>query len=353
MHLRLIWPLVAALWLAGCAGVPNREGAPAAAAPAAGQAAPAATPTAPAAPELLPIRIGYAAPSAGFAPVWLAQDAGLYAKHGLNAELTNLGPNAAAPLIAGEVEVVQNAGPAVHAANLEGGDTIWFIVSVHRPVLQLMVRPEIERAEMLRGQAVGVSARGTFTSQWMHRALELLGLEPDREVTMLATGGPPESVAAATSGRVAAVIMGPPSNLRAQEAGLKVLLDLSTLDVQYPSAGVATTRRVLRERPEVLRRFTRAYVEAIYLYLTDPTLAQAVLERYTRTTAPADLAESYRAFRDLTDQVPLPRVEAMQTALDLMAPDLPSARGADPHRFYDDSLVRELEASGFIAALGR
>jgi ABC-type nitrate/sulfonate/bicarbonate transport system substrate-binding protein len=266
----------------------------------------------------------------------------------LQAELFNLGPNVAAPIIAGEVDVVQAAGPSVFAANLQGGDTVWILVTVNKPVLQLLARPEIARPEDLRDRAVGVSARGTYTDQWMTYALRHLGLEPGREVTVLATGGPAESVAAATSGRVEAIIMGPPSNLRALDAGMKLLLDLTTLDVSYPAGGVATSRKALAEKPELLRRFARAYVEAIHVYRADAALSQQVLARYTNTQSSADLEESYRAFRDYTETVPLPRLDAMRTALELMAPDLPQARDANPRDFYDDTLVRELEASGFI-----
>jgi NitT/TauT family transport system substrate-binding protein len=342
------WLALAGLLLAGCAPGAGPPAAPPAPAAAVGAAAPVVE-----AVEPLPIHIGYAAPSASFAPVWIAQDAGLYAKHGLRADVVNLGPNGAAPLIGGDVDVVQVAGPSVFAANLEGGDTLWILVPLNRSVLYLMARPEIARGEDLRDRAVGVSARGTYTDQFMRLGLRRFGLEADRDVTVLATGGPPESVAATTTGRVAAMIAGPPANLRAQEAGLHTILDLSTLDVAYPAAGVATTRKVLRERYETLRRFARAYVEAIYLFRTDAALAQEVIGRYTATTSTTDLAESYRAFRDLTELVPTPRLEAMQTALDLMSADLPRAREADPHDFYDDSLVRELESSGFIAGLGR
>jgi len=341
---------------AGCAPTSGRAvPAPATVQPASGAVPSGAVgaAAATAVPDLLPIRVGYAAPSAAFLPVWIAQDAGLYAKYGLNAELINLGPNVAAPIIAGEVDVVQAAGPGVFAANLQGGDTVWILVTVNKPVLQLLIRPDLTRAEELRGHAVGVSARGTYTDQWMTFALRHLGLEPGRDVTILATGGPAESVAAATSGRVAAIIMGPPSNLRALDAGMKLLLDLTTLDVAYPAGGVATSRKVLAEKPELLRRFARAYTEAIHVYRNDPVLSQQVLARYTDTQSAADLAESYRAFRDYTEDVPLPRLDAMQTALELMAPDLPQARDANPRDFYDDRLVRELEASGFIASLGK
>jgi ABC-type nitrate/sulfonate/bicarbonate transport system substrate-binding protein len=349
---------------AGCAPTSGRAvpaplptpAAPTGAAGAAGQAGSAGQVGAGAAtavPDLLPMRVGYAAPSAAFLPVWIAQDAGLYAKYGINAELVNLGPNVAAPIMAGEVDVVQAAGPGVFAANLQGGDTVWIAVSVNKPVLQLLARPEIARPDDLRGRAVGVSARGTYTDQWMTYALRYLGLEAGRDVTVLATGGPAESVAAATSGRVEAVIMGPPSNLRALEAGMKLLFDLTTLDVSYPAGGVAASRKGLADKPDLMRRFMRAYVEAIHVYRTDPTLSQQVLARYTNTESPADLAESYRAFRDYTEDVPMPRLEAMQTALELMAPDVPEARNANPRDFYDDSLVRELEASGFIASLGK
>jgi len=352
-------------WLAATACAPTSgRGVPAplpatlataaqAAAAAAGTPGAAAATGATAAPEALPIRVGYAAPSAAFLPVWIAQDAGLYAKYGLKADLVNLGPNVAAPIMAGEVDVVQAAGPGVFAANLQGGDTVWFIVSVNKPVLQLLARPEIASPADLRDRAVGVSARGTYTDQWMTYALRHLGLEPGREVTVLATGGPAESVAAAASGRVEAIIMGPPSNLRALDAGLKLLLDLTTLDVSYPAGGVATSRKALAEKPDLLRRFARAYVEAIQVYRADPALSQQVLARYTNTESPADLAESYRAFRDYTEPVPLPRLEAMQTALELMAPDLPQARDANPRDFYDDTIIRELDQSGFIASLGK
>jgi ABC-type nitrate/sulfonate/bicarbonate transport system substrate-binding protein len=251
------------------------------------------------------------------------------------------------------MDVVQIAGPSVFAANLEGGETLWFIVTLNRPVLHLMARPDITGVEQLRDRAVGVSRLGTFTDMFMRLGLRRLGLEPDRDVTVLSTGGPPESVAAATTGRVAAIVVGPPNNLRAHEAGLRLLLDISTLDVAYPAAGVATTRKVLAERREVLRRFTRAYVEAIHVFRTDAALAQDVIGRWTSTTDPADLLESYRAFRDLTEPLPLPRLEAMKTALELLEFDLPRAREADPAIFYDDSLVREVETSGFLATLGR
>ena len=357
-RVRPSWLRVAVIWLLAAAACAPTSGRAVPEPPPAARAVPTVRPGespagATAVPDALPMRVGYAAPSAAFLPVWLAQDAGLYAKHGLKAELVNLGPNVAAPIVAGEVDVVQAAGPGVFAANLQGGDTIWIIVSVNKPVLQLLARPEINRPEDLRDRAVGVSARGTYTDQWMTYALRHLGLEPGREVTVLATGGPAESVAAATTGRVEAIIMGPPSNLRALDAGMRLMLDLTTLDVSYPAGGVATSRKVLAEKPELMRRFARAYVEAIHLYRADPALSQQVLARYTGTESPTDLAESYRAFRDYTEVVPLPRLDAMQTALELMAPDVPEARTANPRDFYDDRLIRELEASGFIASLGR
>ena len=110
---------------------------------------------------------------------------------------------------------------------------------------------------------------------------------------------------------------------------------------------------MLAEKPELLCRFARAYTEAIHVYRNDPALSQQVLARYTNTESPADLAESFRACRDYTETVPMPRLEATQMAFELMTPDVPQARDANPHDFYDDRLVREQEASGFIASLGR
>ena len=104
-----------------------------------------------------------------------------------------------------------------------------------------------------------------------------------------------------------------------------------------------------------------AALGCVFVVSAVESVSETVLRHLDKGHTRADVVEALRLTRaagiplrpSLVPFTPWASLDAMQTALELMAPDLPQARDANPHDFYDDRLVRELEQSGFIAALGR
>jgi ABC-type nitrate/sulfonate/bicarbonate transport system substrate-binding protein len=308
----------------------------------------------PASRPLERVRVAYGAPSAAFAAPWLAKDAGLFDKYGLDAELTYIasGPTLLQSMIAGEIDFGELAAPSSMNAFLEGGEVVWITEAVNRPVLLLIARPEIARFEDLRGRPVGVTRIGTTTHTFMKIALRNVGMDPEADVQILQTGGTPETVAALETGRIFGAVSGPPNHLRALEAGMRVLVDLAELGIPWPFAGTITTKRYIAAHPDAVQGYVKAYAEALHLLRTDRERSVAVIMKYAELTDRGIAEQSWEMFRPYYAALPYPDAAAMQAAVDEeLAATNPRAREVPPQAYYDDRFVRELEESGFARQL--
>jgi hypothetical protein len=133
-----------------------------------------------------------------------------------------------------------------------------------------------------------------------------------------------------------------------------VLLDIAALDLPYASTGMTTTGKLVREQPDLVRRYVTAQVEAIARMKNDKPYAMAVTGKYLRLSDPELLAETYDIYvQKYLMKVPLPNVNAVRAVLEELAPRNPKALNEDPKRFFNDSFVRRLESDGFIDRLYR
>jgi len=341
-----LWTVALVLTVA-CAGQPATPG-PSSAGGERSAAAPAAT------KPLERVRIAYGAPSAAFAAPWLAKEAGLFEKYGLDAELTYIasGPTLLQSMIAGEIDFGELAAPSSMNAYLEGGEVVWITEALNRPVLLLIARPEIARVEDLRGRPVGVTRIGTTTHTFMKIALRSVGMDPENDVQILQTGGTPETVAALETGRISGAVSGPPNHLRALEAGMRVLADLAELGIPWPFGGTITTKRYIAAHPDAVRGYVKAYTEALHLLRTDRERSIAVITKYAELTDRAIAEQAWEMFRGHYAALPYPDPAAMQAAVDEeLAAINPRAREVPPQAYYDDRFVRELDESGFVRQL--
>jgi NitT/TauT family transport system substrate-binding protein len=357
MRVALGAALVAVVVAIGCAAAPQSPAPrapatapPSAAAPSAAAPAPAAT--APIALER--VRAAYGAPSASFMGLWLAKEAGLFEKYGLDVEMTYIagGQILVGSAIAGELDIGELAAPTPMAALLEGGDTVWLTGAVNRPLQFLLAAPDIARVEDLRGRAVGVTRLGSTTHIFLKQILRATGLDPERDVQALQTGGVPETVASIQTGRVAAGIMGPPSHLVGVQAGLHVLADAAVLGIPWPYGGTMATRGYVAAQPERVRRYVKAYAEALHLARTDRERTIAAMVKYADIGERSIAETTYDIYRPYWSVPPYPDPAAMEVVIreELVASN-PRARELPPQAYYDDRFVRELEESGFVRQL--
>jgi NitT/TauT family transport system substrate-binding protein len=221
-------------------------------------------------------------------------------------------------------------------------------------VLNLMVRPEIEKAEQLRGKSIGISRFGTTIDTGARIALRHFGLLPEKDVSIIQLGGMESIVPAMSGSRVQAGILSYPATARAKQLGFRDLLDIASLNMPYASTGITTRGEVLRKEPELVRRYVTAQVEAIARMKRDRPFTLNVMSKFLRTTDNEQLSEAYEIYaNNHLARVPLPTVEAMRAVLEELESRNPKAKGQEPRKYFDDRFVRELQASGFIDGLYR
>jgi len=306
-----------------------------------------------AAERLQKLRVAYAAITAAFSIPWVAKEAGIFQRHGLDVEVVYIasGSRAVQTLIAGGVDVAAFGGSAVIDAKLAGADTVYVAIPVNRVIVFTVTAPQIQRVEELRGKIIGATRIGTVTDFFTRYFLRQAGLVPDRDVIIRQTGGLPETLAALKAGQIHAGTFGFPAVLHARAAGFRVLVDYSTLGFRYPLSSVGVTQSMLRTQEPAIRRFLEAYIEGIHRFRTDPAFAMTVIGKYTQTTDRKILEETQKVYASAFERVPYPDPEDLKLALTQVSENNPRARGADPQDFIEPRLIRDIEASGFIKRL--
>jgi ABC-type nitrate/sulfonate/bicarbonate transport system substrate-binding protein len=306
-----------------------------------------------AAEGLQKLRVAYAAISASFAIPWIAKEAGIFQRHGLDVELVYIasGSRAVQTLVGGGVDIATIGGPAGVDAKLAGADTVYVAIPVNRVIVFTVAAPQIQRVEELRGKSIGVTRIGTVTDFFTRLFLRQAGLVPDRDVIVRQTGGLPETLAALKAGQVHGGTFGFPAVLHARAAGFRVLVDYATLGFRYPLSSVVVSQSVIRARESAIRSFLTAHIEGVHRFRTDPTFAMNVIGKYTQTTDRTMLEETQKVYASAFERVPYPDTEDIKLGLTQVSETNPRARGADPKEFVEPRLLREIEASGFVKRL--
>lgn len=294
-------------------------------------------------------RIAFSSISPTQGVLWIADMGGFLVKNGLSAEIIYTRA-AIETLVAGEVDFGQMTGSLMFSARLQGADPV--MIAGVQDVLndRLMVRPNINSVEELRGKRVGVFRFGSASHMRLLNVLPRYGMT-ERDVTFLQVGDTPERLIALSSGAIEASLLSPPDHFQAQRIGMKVLLNLRDLNVPYQGTGLVTTQRLLAKNRDLARRFLKAFVESIHAVRTNPALAKRALARYRQIKDEKQLEDAYQALREVAKPKPYPSVEGFRTIIKDAAERVPAARTANPKDFMDTSLLEELDRSGYIDSL--
>lgn len=285
------------------------------------------------------------------APLWTAKVAGLFEQQGLDVTLSRIqaGPPVMGAIQNGEVPLAFIGAQQVVEADLNGGDFVIVAGFVDTLGQSIYVPASIERPDQLKGGAIGVSNYGAITHVAGQIGVKYLGLEG--QVTFLATGGPPETLAAITAGKVQGGVLSPPDTLKARAAGLHELLDVAKTGVKVQTATITTTRTWLRDHPDLVERYIRAALEASHTFQTDKIMGEKAIETFTDTHDSDQLEETYNYFKDQFSKTGTPSPEGIQESLDIAADTLPAAKTATPSQFVDTTVLDRIRAGGFLRTL--
>jgi ABC-type nitrate/sulfonate/bicarbonate transport system substrate-binding protein len=319
----------------------------------------ACTPIAPAAEQvateqLTPVDLCLSSVSMSSVLATYAVEHGIFEKYGLDIELYNIegGAEATVALIAGDADICHIAGPPVVNAALAGEDLVFVAGIGNQQNYYMLVTPEIESAADLKGKVMAVSSLGSGSDTILRQMLGFLGLQPDVDVTIVAVGGNPERLAALESGQVAGTVMSLPTSARAESMGYHVLVSPGDMDVDYQHTAVETTRDFLASNRPLVVSYLKALTEAIAQIRADPEGAKAAMVEMFGLDPVADAGVIDRTYQQyFHEYLPTkiyPTEAGVQALIDEARLENPTARDLTAADIIDDSIVQELDESGFI-----
>ncbi|HEY6197434.1 MAG TPA: ABC transporter substrate-binding protein [Candidatus Binatia bacterium] len=277
---------------------------------------------------------------------WVAHRSGAFEKHGLKLNPVYIRGSVTAlqSLLAKELSIQMEAGPAGVRAWARGAKEIVLIGAVGNKLDYVLVaKPSIRKAEDLKGKKIGVSQIGASSDFIARYAVQQLGLNPDKDVTILTAGGVGQRWAALTAGHIDATVTQPPYTLLARKSNYPVLLDISKQDFQYPISAVFTTRSFIKAEPETVMSFMRGLADGMDFYRDEKNKDRVIkfLGEYYRSNAVEELEETRRAYSQLTPGLPVITPKAIENVIrnekDLAAMTL------NPMDILDLSFLQRLE----------
>ena len=296
------------------------------------------------------IRIAYSAISGVQLPLWTAKESGFFKRHGLDVDFLYIGGGSVVvqAMLGGEVQLSRASAPGIVQAALHGADLVMIANTVNTLVYSVMTRPDVKSPEDLRGKTLGVTRLGGGTDYVVTLLLKKWNFQRGRDVKVFQTGGMPQLLSAVQTGVVDAGVISPPSNLQGLKLGLKELVDVSDLGLNFVNSPLNATRSYLKSNRGVVLRTLRAYVEGIRQVRSDKAAALKVLAKYARIEDPEILQEVYSIYGSKhLERIPYVNPAGLEEILASLGKE---AAGAKPGDFIDNSLVRELEQEGFFRA---
>ena len=303
--------------------------------------------------QLTRLKTSYSALTANMAAYWLAKDAKIFEKHGLNVDvvLIESGVTTVQALTAGETQIAMGGGTVAVSSNLAGSDIVSIASIESRLPYALLAQKEIKSIDQLKGRRLAVSRFGSASDLAARLILQRYGLTPDKDVTLLQTGGTSTRLSALNKRSIDCTVLTPEFFNVGKKAGFTILVDPTQYDIPFPQLEVIISRAFLKAKPDLATRYLRAIIEGIYMVKNNPEPSIRAMSKYLRIDDREALEDIYRLYKEIYPQVPHVSPAAIQTQLTWMAERDPRARLAKPEQFIDGTILREIEKSGFVASL--
>ena len=296
------------------------------------------------------IRAGYPQLNGGQTPLWLIPDTGIGRQYGVDLHPVYIagGARLTQAVVSGDIDLAMTGGAAVNAM-LSGAELIYVGMPVPTFAFSLYVRSDIKEVPDLRGKVLGVITKGASSDHASIALLRQYKMSQGKDVKVLYFSRQQDAMAALNQGIVSAAVLSAPTTLMARRLGLKELVNIGSLKIPYPFAGLAIRRSLIRQNPELVKAFLKAFLAGTKVAIEQPDASKRALGHYLATKDPEIIEEAYRSFTPLFPKVPYVTEEAIRAALSVT--DHPKAAAADPKDFFDNAFLKELESTGFVREL--
>jgi ABC-type nitrate/sulfonate/bicarbonate transport system substrate-binding protein len=297
-----------------------------------------------------PITVGYPQLSGGSMPLWVISENHLDQRYGVDVKPIYIAGGAILThsLIAGDVTIALTGG-AVVGAILGGADLTYIGIGLSTYGFTVYTKPDIKDMNDLRGKVFGVITKGASSDHAAIAVFKRYGIHYGQDVKILYFARQGDLLASLQKGIISGGVFSSPTTVMAQRLGFRKLVDIASFKYPYPHNAIATRKSLIKQNPEALKGFLKAYLASIKIIHEQPEIAKKALAKHLGAKDPEIVDDSYESLKDLFLKVPYMPEEAIRTVLSLS--DNPKAASADPKDFYDNSLLKELEDSGFVKEL--
>ena len=304
-------------------------------------------------PEKTEIVLAYPQASGVFTPLFVANEAGLFKKYGLNVKLQQLNPQLSVQaVVSGSADMSVAAGDLVNAS-LQGARIKLVGSSMSQLVFQLFSAKEVTNVQQLKGKTLAGSTPRSVLEIATREALKKHGLNPESDIQFIYVQSVPAILTAVVSGRAAGGALSAPTTSKAQEAGLNMLVDIAKANVPGLPLAYGVTEKYLKENPNTIYAFLKGIAEGVARTKSDPAAAKRAIGKFTQTDDAKVIDETYDFYAPYWVTNLALRPEQFQTWFSYLDDkEYPLAKKAEPKDFYDNSFVESLEKSGFFQKIG-
>ena len=300
------------------------------------------------------VTIGFSSFSGFYGPLWLAVEDGLGKKYGLDLRAVYAGRVRPQQLLAsGETPFVIASGSGAMTSHVLGvKDQVIVALLSNKLGGGIFSKSEIKRPEDLKGKLIATGRPGALNDILVRYVLtRKWGLSPDRDVKLMPIGEPPLMMQALERGVVDATSLSVPASFVAKSKGFFELVNYDNLGLAYPMHAVTTLRTTIGKNPLLVERVLKALIEAVAVFKNNKEKSFAVWRKYMRGASEEFLEETYQHTSVGLEAVPIPSMQVIASALDMISAHYPQAKQTDPSLIIDPSFVRRIDQSGFIIAL--
>ena len=300
------------------------------------------------------INASYGAVSGSMAPIWVAKEAKLFDKQGIDLNLVYIpgGPRSIMSLIGNSVQFVNHSGMPALEAYERGADTAMIASSMNQLEHAVMAHKSIATVDQLRGKVLGISALGSLTDIILREALRYHGIS-EKEVTIIPVGDEGARLSSLQTGRVQAVIISGVQRRLASQLGFRQVIDLAKLPIEVSGSSILVRRAYVTQNPEITIRFLRAWIEGAFLFKAKPEFSLGVLKKYVANRDPEIVNTIYELNKQQLSSKPIPYVRVVKSMMQLLARTRPDLPNVSPEGFIEARFINELESAGFFEEMSR
>jgi NitT/TauT family transport system substrate-binding protein len=292
------------------------------------------------------LRVGLSSVSATNGSIWLAEDKGLFRKHGVDVEVIVVGGGGArvvSALVAGDLHFSVGGGEGSVRSQLRGADTVIAASSLSKGLQRIMARAEIKNYQELKGRKIGITQYGSAAHLVLLLMLKKWNMRTD-QMQILQVGSSPAMLASLDKGGIDAAVLTLPTFFVAEDRGYRIVGDPTTMDIFYLQNTLESTRGFLRKNRDSALRFMRGYIEGIAYFKKNKNESLDVMRKKLRIQSEQErdnryLEQSYNLLATAYNDIPYPALKSVQTIVDKIAEDEPKVKERDVKSFVDDTLI--------------